>query len=83
MARIDAGGVFYSNPTESWEPTMHLAFFAVLESQPVDPLQVGPGMGVLMKQVSTKLLHQQWRSNIGRTVWRPVVEMDPNSPDNE
>jgi hypothetical protein len=31
----------------------------------------------------TPTLHQQWRSNCGRTRWRPIVEMDPHSPDNE
>ena len=30
-----------------------------------------------------KVLHQLWQSNIGRTRWRPIVEIDPNSADNE
>lgn len=30
-----------------------------------------------------KILHQQWRSNIGRVLWRPVPEMVSDSPDNE
>jgi len=72
MAKIGRGGAIYSNDVqEVWEPTMHLAFIAVLDRDGPSPDR------------TIKMLHQQWRSNIGRTRWRPVVEMDPRSPDNE
>ena len=78
MAKIDKdGGVSYQPFNETWEPTMHLAFFAVHEDQAIK------GVPDVTQTVVVKKLHQQWRSNIGRTRWRPVVEMDPNSPDNE
>lgn len=82
MAKIDErGGTSYAAPgTETWEPTMHLAFFAVRD----DP---EPGAALtaayLAERPAVRKLHQQWRSNIGRVRWRPVVEMDPHCPDNE
>ena len=83
MAKIDhGGGTAYQAPVECWEPTMHLAFFAALEDQ----AQSSSGGGVpsnIPQQVVVQVLHQQWRSNIGRTAWRRVPEMDPTSRDNE
>jgi hypothetical protein len=71
MAKIDSHpGMPYRNPEETWEPTMHLAFFAIYDD-PIDSTR------------AVRKLHQLWRSNIGRQMWRPVVEMDPNSRDNE
>ena len=70
MAKIAGqAGTPYLAPQETWEPTMHLAFFKVpFLTEPADKVRI---------------LHQLWRSNLGRQVWRPVPEMDPHSPDNE
>ena len=63
MAKLDPhSGTTYANPSETWGPTMHLAFFEI---------------------DGKKLLHQQWRSNIGRSVWRQIPEMVPHDRDNE
>ena len=76
MAKIDSrAGMTLMDPIENWEPTLHLAFFKV-------PL-VDRAQPELIPTATLRILHQLWRSNIGRQIWRQVPEMDPNDPDNE